>query len=403
MTTPAVNTNATTTVPCKYTTWHFDGTSWVNQGDTVSSVWDTKVAELRPASGTSAKVNGWRPCRAWSHSGHTWKYLRPSNTHTTRFSANNITRADYVEGSFWGFTAPASVPSFPNGLVNRAVQEALLKIQNSQFNLGVFLAEFNKTAKLVGDTAFTIARQVTRFRRSNPRLWKDVVRWQRGNCLRQNWKKIPRKWLELQYGWIPLMSDILGALAFLERKSGEAGNVLHVTGNTKDEEMVRQICYGGPASESSCTLRYKAEHSCHVSLYFVLTNPQLASLASLGLMNPAYIVWEMVPYSFVVDWFMPIGPWLQSLTAATGFSFKGGSRSMLSVMKYDGVEDIKLKNNANPNGTSTSGGTPVPQGHSFNFGRSCYSVTPVPGVYVKNPLSVRHALNGLALLALAFR
>ena len=42
-------------------------------------------------------------------------------------------------------------------------------------------------------------------------------------------------------------------------------------------------------------------------------------------------------------------------------------------------------------------------GYSMNFIRSCYGSTPVPGLYVKNPLSLRHVLNGLALLVQAFK
>lgn len=32
----------------------------------------------------------------------------------------------------------------------------------------------------------------------------------------------------------------------------------------------------------------------------------------LGLKDPLSIAWELVPYSFVADWFIPIGAWLQA-------------------------------------------------------------------------------------------
>lgn len=35
-----------------------------------------------------------------------------------------------------------------------------------------------------------------------------------------------------------------------------------------------------------------------------------------GLTDPASIVWERIPYSFVVDWFLPIGNFLQSRALA---------------------------------------------------------------------------------------
>ena len=33
----------------------------------------------------------------------------------------------------------------------------------------------------------------------------------------------------------------------------------------------------------------------------------------LGLADPATVVWELIPYSFVVDWFIPIGSYLENL------------------------------------------------------------------------------------------
>jgi hypothetical protein len=34
---------------------------------------------------------------------------------------------------------------------------------------------------------------------------------------------------------------------------------------------------------------------------------------SLGLTDPLSVVWEIIPYSFVVDWFLPVGTYLENL------------------------------------------------------------------------------------------
>jgi hypothetical protein len=39
---------------------------------------------------------------------------------------------------------------------------------------------------------------------------------------------------------------------------------------------------------------------------------ELSLQRSLGLVNPAEIAWEVVPYSFVVDWFLPIGSYISA-------------------------------------------------------------------------------------------
>lgn len=405
MTTPAVNVDTTTFRPRKHETTNWNGTNWsppVVSDD--GNLFDVKIKDVRPASASSAKVDGWRNCLGWTHGGWKWNRGGGNNRRQVRFSANNITVNTYSDGSFWNLSAPATISGFPSGLINKTLQKALLKVQDSKLDLGVFLAEANKTANLVGNTAFTIARQVMNFRRNFPRLWRDVKRWQNGNCLRQNWKRIPRKWLELQYGWNPLLQDIYGAAAHLDKEQSAEGAILHVEANCRDEEMLYQTVTGGPGNESSCRLKYRIKRQCQVGLYYFLNNGTLAELSSLGLINPAVIVWELVPYSFVVDWIVPVGSWLQSLTAASGYSFKGGYRSMLSKMRCEGLDSLNLRNDFALNGVTTQGGGPIVNGDgAFDFARVCYTSSPVPGVYIKNPVSTKHMLNGLALLSLAFR
>ena len=47
-------------------------------------------------------------------------------------------------------------------------------------------------------------------------------------------------------------------------------------------------------------------------IYYEMTE-QMSAPRSLGLMDPLSVVWELIPYSFVVDWFIPIGTYLENL------------------------------------------------------------------------------------------
>jgi hypothetical protein len=44
----------------------------------------------------------------------------------------------------------------------------------------------------------------------------------------------------------------------------------------------------------------------------------ISLLSNLGLINPLSVAWEVVPFSFVIDWFIPVNKWLNSLTADAG-------------------------------------------------------------------------------------
>lgn len=47
-------------------------------------------------------------------------------------------------------------------------------------------------------------------------------------------------------------------------------------------------------------------------------------IQQLGLDDPLGLIWELTPYSFVVDWFLPVGQWLSSFRSIKGLTFQGG-------------------------------------------------------------------------------
>jgi hypothetical protein len=66
------------------------------------------------------------------------------------------------------------------------------------------------------------------------------------------------------------------------------------------------------------------ETRCKIGLTYRLDSADRALLAQTGIDNPALLAWELLPYSFVVDWFLPVGNYLQSLTDFAGFTFVDG-------------------------------------------------------------------------------
>jgi hypothetical protein len=47
-------------------------------------------------------------------------------------------------------------------------------------------------------------------------------------------------------------------------------------------------------------------------------------MGQLGLTNPASMAWAALPYSFVVDWLLPVGTMLGALSAPVGLKFQTG-------------------------------------------------------------------------------
>jgi hypothetical protein len=57
------------------------------------------------------------------------------------------------------------------------------------------------------------------------------------------------------------------------------------------------------------------------------------------------VAWEIIPFSFVADWFLPVGKFLSHLTATSGLVFVNGYKAIRNVS----TEEIIYKGN----GTTT--------------------------------------------------
>lgn len=69
-------------------------------------------------------------------------------------------------------------------------------------------------------------------------------------------------------------------------------------------------------------------------LLVCVRNKTLMRLEQFGLANPTAVAWELVPFSFVADWFVGIGDYLAAQTALLGLEVLDGGTSQLSVRTY---------------------------------------------------------------------
>lgn len=280
---------------------------------------------------------------------------------------------------------PSSLYSVPSWVWNKLEIKALNKLRNQNVNFGVLLAEAGETASMLVNTAVSISRQVRNFRKHRPRDFAKAIVTQ-GTA---NWRKTPQAWLELQYGWKPFMADINSASESLSDKIfTQTGEFVVRSGL----ELKESRDYSISDFYFSHLQRVAIRAQCKVKLAYHLNNLHVALLSSLGLINPLEIVWERVPYSFVVDWFLPVGNWLSALSGDFGYSFSNGHRSTYVSMEETNQGYTQTGSYFNPVGNSVTG-------RAGYFSRSVYSSSPVPGLYLKSPVSSGHIANALSLLA----
>lgn len=137
-------------------------------------------------------------------------------------------------------------------------------------------------------------------------------------------------WMEYRYGWTPLLSDVHEATKLACESSKDEGvtysNRSSMTLSVFDGEFTKSGI--GPTLQGLTLCKQysyaRVVDSCRAWWSFKL-NSIMSGLNKYGLLNPAETAWELIPYSFVIDWFVNVGDVIGSLgTLGSVASFKGG-------------------------------------------------------------------------------
>lgn len=193
------------------------------------------------------------------------------------------------------------------------------KVVGSDFDLGVFLGEGREACDMIAKTANRVynyyrgltrldARAVSRATGiSLPRVEKVLNRARRpGDPVAL---RLSRANLELSYGWLPLLQDAYGAGQALAQ---QLNNPPVQTYRARSKKPLK--C--SVVSPNIKTYFYSGEIRGQI-----IGRLKAVNVATLnGLLNPATVAWELLPYSFVVDWFIPIGNFLQAWSFSTAVS-----------------------------------------------------------------------------------
>lgn len=367
----------------KYDQWTVNTTTGNTTYDGQFNGMTHSYAISRPDRVRSPKPKGWLYPKAYFLNLDRFRAsqgsvkLRGGSVYTLR--QGTLPTSFFGGGNFGGKGTPVFIP----GAVNRCNIKALLMLKNQKVNLGVAFAEAQQTADLVGSVASRIGKSYNALQKGNFR--------QAANALGVNPRLAPRNWLELQYGWKPLLSDVYGATQALQTAPRD-GWIVSVKGAERESLNDSWVYTSGVTAAMEWEQR--GFRGAFVRLDYTPGNTFFNALSSVGMTNPLEVLWEKVPYSFVVDWFYPIGDWLSSMDAAYGFIFKSGSSSELVKTSMVG-KGISWGNSFDASYTRST--------KYVRLVRKVLSSSPIPfPPGFKNPVSVGRMANGMSLLASAF-
>jgi len=141
-------------------------------------------------------------------------------------------------------------------------------------------------------------------------------------------KNLASLWLEFQYGWRPLVSSAQGTIGTFQSQL-EKGEIVKVQSYYREtfERVVNSTTQPSSWQYQDSENVTKGSHKVAFTIYYKLINTDAHNMAATGFSNPLNLGWELIPFSFVVDWFVNIGNYLSSLDATLGLAFEKGCKT----------------------------------------------------------------------------
>lgn len=222
-----------------------------------------------------------------------WDATTAGSWSLTSYSSGDAYVADFFLPTSYNLTI-----SPPSGLLQGWIDQyessvyvggAVARLYNRGFDALTFIAELRETAK----------------------LFKDVLGRFFGMLRRHSLEDLTSGWLELRYGWRPLVKDIEDINELLISLSENPDFVIFSERYGKTENLYDVTDSKGYMNYGS--FQYDAfRHTTTASIGLRGTAASKIEPPRITF-DPIVTAWELVPYSFVIDWFFNVGSMLNAL------------------------------------------------------------------------------------------
>jgi hypothetical protein len=238
-----------------------------------------------------------------------------------------------VSGEY--FTTRLTAPSVPSGLITKANNQALTKYISEAndarrvLQSGELIGEFSELVRQVSSPGKSLRNGLSAYvetvkKRTQRSSVRRLPKYRRSA---EQAKLIKDTWLEYQFGWRPLVSEINSVIDYVnEEDPFSRHDSRRIQGvGVVDDVLLKQITHMGYSSGppiSTFRVRAKANIVIRYRGHLGMRPSREGYIAEkVGLHPTDWLptLWELVPYSFLIDYFANIG---DIITAA---SFPSGS------------------------------------------------------------------------------
>lgn len=200
------------------------------------------------------------------------------------------------------------------GVRNKAYARFVGEVKGDSASLLVVAGEWSETTRMIASRLLWLRRSYSMLRRG---LFKDFLESLSLRPLRRH-RRLVRNlpsdasalFLEYWFGWAPLTSEV--------------GNLLQIFSQPIPHSAISKGASTRLSfmSENSSNYRqtHNAQYRARTGGNVQITNPNLYLAEKAGLLNVPLAAWELVPFSFLVDWAFDVQTYLSSLTDLAGVS-----------------------------------------------------------------------------------
>lgn len=219
-----------------------------------------------------------------------------------------------------GYTADPGLDlaGYSSEVYNKALEKFYTKLRG-ELDLSIDLLQARQVRTMMGDALKglnNMATTVRKMRRAPFRTASDL-------------------WLQWTYGWKPLASSLYDATLLFANGARKGFITIKVVANEQENGRHEWFPTGDVNIPGLTT--YDVSRRCIIVGNYGVDESVLNNLASMTSLNPVSIAWELVPYSFVFDWFYDVGGYLRNLESACLYSsaFKTGFMTQGFKVKGD--------------------------------------------------------------------
>lgn len=205
---------------------------------------------------------------------------------------------------------------------------------NQRVALAIDVLQLGETYRLMMQNLQTLKTFALALKSKNPTkikralgLLKKHPRWcryRKYDLKPSDWRSLTADlgslWMMYSYGWKPFVEDIYNASQVLSAPIKPIW--VHSSSHEEIDIQTAQTIDNGSVITYSNKVKGKAY--ARVGGVITVTNRNLHTAKNAGFTNPAAWLWELIPFSFVVDWFFSFGEWVNSLDDEVGLSITDG-------------------------------------------------------------------------------